>query len=733
MATKKKSTKGNSGGRTANSEPKLQVFTQFNGCNFELSPRDMGFFNVDHIDPSDSDQTDLQMNYVVIQDNLALTSNKTLETRNRIKKLYSLGDGLDFTGVAASVGRGIFAAVSTKEKPGDLLYYINAKTLQDYQIGFATSHPWENSWTSFGIVGDDFIALCDEQIPATGQKGLMYWAPLTANFPEDAQNLKLIRPTYIPDPPALTWNENLAEVNFEVSETKEKECQFRSVFYYCYVSKLGPTKGSPGFTIYTSRSAQEISTAASIDFKGTAPDAAVAVEFFMTADDSMEPTFVGRVDTSTNKNWKWSFTGFTGIDASEILANSTLPEENLTCGPDAKYHNIVDGRVYFWRDDNRIYIGGIPGNTLNVSPGVGGGYVDIAPTEDVMVRFVDKYKTQSGNNIVTVLCDSKRSSREQRFNLVKDSQTLDNVFETQGYSPEQVAGAVGCKSPFGALVCEDGLYSVSRYGLALTTMTMEYNSQIKANYISGPISPVFTDKKGVDLSNAILFEANGILYLTFGKKESDNEEDIGNYESIIFCYDIANKAWWSYSLPISEPILNMIHLDYEDSQEGIAILTNKNIFFLPLTEDDSPTDKYDDGSQVMLMTGELSTKQPMQAYQYLSQIEYHFDYLLGNLDITVEGIDIFGRKIKVEKHIDYNETQYNLTEYMRIDLKLQSYKITMRGKVRMRLTHWISKVYTMSNKIGLVWGFDDRMSHNANGDIHPTFTYYNDIKKAIIP
>ena len=71
------------GGRTANSEPRQQVFRDFAGCNFELSPRD---FTLGRKTIEDQEQSDLQMNYVVIQDNAGISSNKTIETRNNLER-----------------------------------------------------------------------------------------------------------------------------------------------------------------------------------------------------------------------------------------------------------------------------------------------------------------------------------------------------------------------------------------------------------------------------------------------------------------------------------------------------------------------------------------------------------------------------------------------------------------------------------------------------------------------
>ena len=294
----------------------------------------------------------------------------------------------------------------------------------------------------------------------------------------------------------------------------------------------------------------------------------------------------------------------------------------------------------------------------------------------------------------------------------------------KSWQAEQVAGAIGCKSFNGAVVCEDGLYSVSRYGLALTTMTMEYNSQIRTNYVSDPIKPAFTDKNRSLLKNSAIIECDGVIYLAFGK------DDV-SLDNMLFCYDIDQKAWWTVTLDIDEAILNLIHVDYEGYREGIGIVTTKHVYMLPLTMDDSPTDLAN--FETTLQTGELSTTQPQQNWFYLSQLEFRFDYFLGSVLVELTGIDQFGRKVSTKKTFSHDSTQYNLAEYMRVDLRLQSYQIRITGTARFRMSHFIAKLYTMSAKQGLVWGFDDSQSYRSLGDIHPTFKDYNDIRQAIIP
>ena len=366
----------------------------------------------------------------------------------------------------------------------------------------------------------------------------------------------------------------------------------------------------------------------------------------------------------------------------------------------------------------------VPGDTLNRFPGTGGGFVDVEPGTGQEIRYVDKYKTQSGNSIITMLCDSQNSANEQRFNLVENTVTISNEQSMKSWQAEQVSGAVGCKSYHGARVCEDGLYSVSRYGLALTTMTMEYNSQIRANYVSDPIKPVFTDPLGKGLSNAVLLEADGVLYLSLGVGS-------GELDHLMFCYDIDAKAWWTYTLDIDEPIIDMIHIDYEGFREGIGIVTPSHIWLLPTTQDD-PSEELAT-FEVLIETGELSAQQPQQSWIYVSQLEFHFDHFIGDLEIDLVSIDQFGRKITTTKHISHTDVQFGLVEYMRVDLRLTSYKLIIRGKANFRMSHFIGKEYVMSSKVGLVWGFDDSQSFRSSGDIHPTFKSYNDIRDAVIP
>lgn len=706
MATSAKP-RAQGGGRKANSEPRQQVFKEFNGCNFELSPRDFSLGkNVDQ------EQSDLQMNYVVIQNNACITSNKTIETRNNLETLFTAPSGRKFTNAGILIGREFYIGLDN----GDLKYgNVDQGTLSNVTLVNNADGSPNHHWESF--------AYADDKLIGTTQENFLWTGSVSSHSISNARR--------VPNPPALTISNLSAKGSLTISSTLDDAHPYRVALAYAYVNKYGPTVHSAQLTFYANYPVDEWHGSRYLNVHGTASAgyAIQAVEFYYTTGNSSSLLFAGRTDIPGGNGGSWNFNWYGYIDATNMwpVANLIAPTENYTEGVKASHVTCIDSRMYFWGDSNqpqRLYIGGNPGNLFSISPGTGGGFIDVEPGSGQDIRVVVKYKTQSGASIVTLLCNSENTSMEQRFNLVENSVSLSNEQSMKSWQAEQVAGAVGCKSYNGAVVCEDGLYSISRYGLALTTMTMEYNSQIRTNYVSDPVKPAFTDKNRSLLKNSAIIECDGVLYLAFGK----DDETLDN---MLFCYDIDNKAWWTVNLDIDEPILNLIHIDYEGYREGVGIITEDHVYMLPLTKDDSP----DDSAlfTTTIQTGELSTAQPQQNWFYLSQLEFRFDYFKGSVLVELTGIDQFGRHINTKKTISHDETQYDLAEYMRVDLRLQSYQIRITGIARFRLSHFISKLYTMSAKQGLVWGFDDSQTFRTSGDIHPTFKSYNDIRKAIIP
>lgn len=726
MAKKSSKKRAQGAGPVANTEPRILVYKQFGGCNFQQSPGDFEyFFDDDGGNDDQPSQTDLMMNLVVVQNNASITPNFTIETRQNIKTLFDAPAGKKFTGVATLIADKLYAAttqdgLAATNPANNKIYY---GTIGDGALGtFAGTVgvtdndeiARDNTWTYLGYADDRLVGLT---------KGKQLWTGMVDSY--SVSNTKEIA-----TPAKLTYANIEVQGTLTKSETFSQECPFRVSVRHTYLNKYGPTLPSEALTFYVSKPTTEWSTLGYVRIKGTAPTgyAIEAVELYYTEGDYQDAAFLNRIDFATKNggSWEYNWTGYLFDPTMWAIANLMLPTQNYTSGVPASKMEVIDGQLYFWGGSpaHRVWIGGGPGNRFSVSTGVGGGFVDCEPGRGTMVREVLKYKTQQGAAIVTMLCDNPNSQKEHRFNLIESNISLSNEQSIKGWSAEKIAGAVGCKSYDGARVAGDGLYAISRYGLAITTLTMEYSSQIKVEYVSDAIEPVFLQQYGNQLSKAVLFTVNDVVYMTFGSLN-------GNLDNVVFCYDLARKAWWTYTLDIDEPILNMIHIDHESKREGIGIITANHIYLMPTTRPDDHTAL--PNHEVLIETAELTTMQPIQNRSHLTQLEFRFDYFIGDVDIDVAMIDQFGRTIHVHKKVHHDNLMHQLAEYIRIDKVIESYKVTIKGKANFRLTHFTSKGYQKSNRIGMVYGFDSRQSHTSSGSIYRTFNSYNDLKNAIIP
>lgn len=757
------------GGRTANSEPKLQVFKDFGGMNIENYSDHPGYGNV--IDEeADGRQSDLQMNYTFLQNNVEVASNKTLESRDDMRLLYDgSGTGMytrtgpQFNGPTCmicgmlylSADRGIARIdVNTGNLEFLTITYNHAETDPEQGTTIVSDVGTSYSggkFTSFDHYDDKLIALTDDSkmfIGNVGDNGVV----------TDVNNA-----VEVEDPAEPIAGPNIQLMGTLVgSETMTDACPFRVTFSYTYVNRHGPTKMSPPNVVYFNHPVSEWSDACYLHLEGPVPSTDYdggpnaydirAVELYYTADNAMSPLFLDRIEIPEDGvYWQYDWYGYVDVTEKWPIANLTPPTENYTGGVHATRMCDIDGRMYFWGDNDlpyRLYIGGNPGNLLSISPGVGGGFVDVEPGTGKVIKHVCKYKTQSGASIVTILCDSENTQDELRFNLVENSIALSNEQSMKSWQAEHVAGAVGCKSWNGAVVCADGLYSISRYGLALTTMTMEYNSQIKTTYVSDPIKPVFVNYSTNDnllarnpFRYSSIVECDGVLYMAPGYNYYPHMVP-HHYGRVIFCYDIDNKAWWTHTIndrifvqlssgraeDTTDCIQNVFNFDWEGVDEGVGIVTSYRVLVLEKTgrvQYEVPDNRF------LVEFADISTQMPQQGWQYLSQLEFHFDYLLGDIDFKVEMIDMFGRHLTVRKSVSLDEIEHHKVVRMRIDQRVMSYSITMTGHARFRMTHFIARVYTLSNKIGQVWGFDDSISHRSSGSVHPTFKSYNDLEDAI--
>lgn len=595
----------------------------------------------------------------------------------------------------------------------------------------------DNTWTFLGYADDQLVGMTANNQLWNGTEG----------------EYKLANAKKLTDPSALAISNftakgtglTIAAADATTGATTNSACPFRVSVSYTILNRFGPTLPSPMFTFYASKPSTEWTTASYVEIKGTAPNyyatplpagfwGVTAIELYYTEGEYQEPAFLGRVNIPEDsvvapvatKPWTFNWTGYMTDTSMWTIANLTPPTENYTNGAPASKMAALDGQLYFWGGSPgyRIWIGGNPGNRFSVSPGTGGGFVDVDPGTGTLVTDVLKFKTQQGAAIVTALCDNANSQREHRFNLIESKISISDEQSVKGWSAEKIAGTVGCKSSRGAVVAGDGLYAVSRYGLAITTLTMEYNSQLQVMYVSDNIAPVFLKQYGHQLDASVLFAVNGILYMTFGSLD-------GSLDNVLFCYDIGLKAWWTYTLDTDTAILNMVSIDYDGHREGIGIITADGVYLLPTTMDEA-IDVLPE-HEVLIESGELTTMQPLQVMHRLTQLEFRFDYFIGDMTIDVIMVDRFGRTITTTKNISHATKQHQLSEHIRIDKVVESYKIIMRGKAKMRLTHFNSKSYPKPMRIGLTKGFDSRQSDLSPNLIRRTFTSYNDVREAIIP
>ena len=162
MAGKASSKKKSSGGgRPRNSEPQVQVFKQFTGMNIQENQADFDPSGISH------DQSDLQMTYMEIQNNVAVTSMKTLETVNKtVEKFLVPPTSTEFTGPIVNIGAYIYAATSNKHTSEFAIYktkVLNPKNWTKIEVKSAVSKPEtipaETEWTWIGLVGGYIVAL----------------------------------------------------------------------------------------------------------------------------------------------------------------------------------------------------------------------------------------------------------------------------------------------------------------------------------------------------------------------------------------------------------------------------------------------------------------------------------------------------------------------------------------------------------------------------------------------
>lgn len=837
---KKNSTKTATKEALQAAEPRVQVFSGWQGVNFQESP--LGWLPLEKrsqtsVEPHRT--TDLKPNFLMVQNNLETSESLTIETRPDSYVAASIADedvpGYEdwrLTGVECLFHRWLFVVIRriVSDDPDTIEERViwkncdeNADDTSWHELHLSipvTFRPPQHNLDEVKHIIDPTncvikeIGYFENNLVVTTQyldpedtskyRGIVFLADLgytvtpdiltdNASFtymdesinpgntysvrtddwehPENPPSFHnhLLCAAKVPDPTTAATVEQvgegtLSDIPFVVKTNwDEPTLQYTSriEFSYCYTNRFGFTSGKKNIvTAYASLPPEVWSAGMCCAVSGNIPNSLpdgleiTGVDLFVNVDNYQTQVFAGHFDfknangdprpAQRNETWKIIWTGGAIDVASWTNAPMDIPEENTTQGPPCSHFKIHDSRIYWWGDPNmpeRLYIGGNPGNDFSVARSVGGGWIDIEPGTGIVINNTEKWKTAGGSNIVTMMCGNKNTTQIKRFNLVETNMVTTNEISSSSWMYEEVSNVVGCNSRYGSGVFADGLYAVSRYGIVLTTMAMEYNNQMRTQKISDAIEPIFTDRIAKALDDCRMVCIDNVLYLVLSRPDADDV--LPNLDQVILCYDLDLKAWYTFTcdndlyqhpgIGESEKIHHVFAFDSQDLREGLGIITDKRVIVYPTTggQEINPP-----GFTVLIETGEIEGRQPIQNSLYLCQLELRFDYYIGDLDVFVEGVDYYGRPFVVRKHCSSDYVREH-TEWIRIDKMVESYRIRVIGKARFRLTNINAKAYIVGNKVGLVYGYDAHDSYHGHRgqrvENHHYIKDYNNLRDALVP
>lgn len=537
---------------------------------------------------------------------------------------------------------------------------------------------------------------------------------------------------------------------------KEDDSYATRVFFgIAYANDLGSTKVMPNEIwepLYISITPQQMSYSDYIKIQpgseytiGAAYNAGARyVWVYYKVGDSTTALYAGmapitRID-ARRATYEFNWYGAMQDTSEWATANLQAPAENTTEGADARYVRIHDSRLYFWggSQEYRLWIGGNAANEMSVARGIGGGYIDINPGSGYVINGTAKYKTYNAANIVTIMCGHKNSSKVKRFNILEDSVNLSNDNQVKSWAAEEVPNVVGCQSKDGYAVCADGLYSADRYGLMVTTMAMESSNQVKSQAVSDPVQVVFTDIKSSDMLTSQLAYVDEIIYFSVANKRSMKRSEYNSKTAImpnvIWAYDVNSKAWYTHTVGNADAIVRLFNYDSVDNKEGLGYITSTSIEYIPMTGKRDAASALRD---VHIETGELSARTPPQQLVWLEQAEIRFDWFVGDIQVVIDGVDYYGRSIRVSKTLHKPRAERNVVLPLRVGNYMETHKITITGQASFRLTHMIEKLYTTSNKVGIVYGWDSLHTytdhHGTQGTVHHCIESYNDYYRVLCP
>ena len=759
---KRNSTKTATKEAQAASEPRILNFGQWVGINIKEAP--LGFNPLEPAYTHKTAESDLPDNFLALQNNVVTTSLKALETRLDTLPVCEVPDAsLRFSGVVHLHENKLFCSFKSDEETDDQLYYY--ELLNDEagdELPYSEEH-WHHlpvddkdriedralEITCIYVYAGTLIVLTRYQGENLGEnqgKGEIFLGQMNA-LDEGVSSSKLVG-----DP-----TEEVAELlpMGELSQDDSAAPVCRITVKFCYTNRFGSTLPSKPATKNLNYSPVEFNGNRYLAISGKIDEAhqnsgITGVDLYCAMNESQDYIFIGHAAVAEDaQDWYFNWFGAMNDTSQWTSVQLTVPTANETKGVDACYVRCHDGRLYFYggSEKNRLYIGGDPGAELSCARGLGGAFVDLDPGTGLEIQSTHKFKTYNGASIVTIMCGNKNTNAIKRFNLLETNLTVTNELQSKGYEAEEVPNVIGCNSQWGAGVWEDGLYALSRYGLAITTMQMEESNTLKVQYLSDNIQPIFTERMSSLLKNCRMMYCDGVVYFALAVPDQDNDDN-GHDEThtgldrIIFCYDINQKAWYtlSYERLDGKEILHLFNFDYEGWWEGIGLVTENRIDRIPVT---GPHSEQPPKFTALIETGELGLRVPPQIYVWLAQLELRFDYIVGDLDIEIWGTDYYGREYKVYKSVSTKgeDGKYKLLReypvWIRIDKNVETYRMRIKGNAHFRMTHFMSKTYQQSDKMALVYGYDAHVNymgrHGELVDDHHYLDSYNNLRKAIVP
>lgn len=770
---KRNSTKTATKEAMQNAVPRILSFSGWQGVDISNAQIDSSISEVESASPdidSKRGQTDAKPNFLVAQSNLETCSSGAVATRRDLRLIANEPSAdTRLIGIAHTHKNWIYAGCEKKSDGSPEMWRYNLETNEWQQITIDNKREEEEgdkdkkrTITDFIVFQSTLLVLMKVLVPDNDteyeEQGEVYSGYLDNEDPFTISNCKVL-----PEPSSENDGFKVEPVNIDPGTVS------RQRYTYVYCNKYGSTlERDVPVEVNLKMSPQNYQSSNYIRLSGVVPESLYdaetkewlvdAIDIYVSIGDNQNYAYIGRSaieDGSWAFNWLGAF-----MDSTQWTEGSiTMPTQNTTGGVDAQYVDQYDGRLYFYGGQikERLYIGGNPGNEQSVSTGLGGAFTDIEPGAGYEIRKVLKFKTYNGASTVTILCYHPNSNKSSRYNLIDTNLTLTNEYSSRGYDTEKVDSVTGCNSYFGADTFIDGLYSLTRYGLAVTTKQMENQNNLKVTYLSGPIEPIFTNLNATCVDEARLLCINDRIYFCFSDVETDR------LSSIIFVYDTLLKSWYNYTLPntlgFNNNIKHLFHIDNKTTDEGIGIIISSTehaaggIYLLPTTGEEL-LDKYEeheDGylypikpltpdQEVYLETHELGLKNPPTNYQYVSQLEFHFDYICAphgkGLDIWVEGIDLYGRTFNVHQNIFSKFIAHDQKAYIRVDRNVLTYKVHIKGRAIFKLNAFHSKVYQQSSSIGMAYGFDNtyrqRKQHGVHGYRNHKIKDYNSLKEIIM-